>query len=315
MRRIWQKGLIALARSRTIKSFMQGNRSTTTLARRYVGGANSIEAIDQAEHLARQGIKVSLFYLGEYVDRYDLVEENITALNHLITLLENTSIDRHISVDPTQVGCSIDWNAGAGAFWPLAHALKRVTGTQKGQHCLMIDMEDDSVVQHTIDLHDGLVADDYPVGITLQAYLKRTEADLDTIIKRGGKVRLVKGAFVGSPNIAYVGEKAIKENYYRLTDRMLSVSAREAGFYPVFGTHDHQLHAHIIAAAKRNGWPRGSYEIEMLYGARNDVARQLAQMGEAVRLYLPFGSDWWPYAARRIGENPGNVMLLLRSLL
>ena len=307
--------MIALARSQMIKSFMQNNRSTTELAKRYVGGSNAIEAIDRAAALAEQGIKSSFFYLGEYVDTRELVEENLSALQRLIGMLGKVPVEGHISVDPTQVGCSIDWSLGASAYRPIAAALQRAVKGRTGQHCIMIDMEDESVVEQSIALHDSLFDEGYPVAVTLQAYLRRTADDLASVIARGGRVRLVKGAFVANSDIAFVGERAIKANYYRLVDRMLSKEARKNRFYPIFGTHDHEIHAYVIEKAAELGWPKGSYEFEMLYGARDDVADELARAGEAIRLYLPFGTDWWPYAIRRIGENPKNLMLLTRSLI
>lgn len=319
MRQQWQKGMIALARSPGIKAFMQANRGATALATRYVGGSCDKEALACAERLAQQGIKASLFYLGEYVNTDELVAENVEALNSLIAKLDalpdDSSIDAHISVDPTQVGCSMDWDMGAGNARAIAKSLKPVAEGRTGFNGIMIDMEDHSVVQPTIDLHNRLEDEGIPVALTLQAYLRRTEADMRAIIARGGRVRLVKGAFVGGPDIAFVGHNAIKKNYLHLIDLMLSDEARESGFYPVFATHDHSFHAYAIEKARANGWEQGSYEFEMLYGARDDVARDLAQKGETIRLYLPFGSDWWPYAVRRIGENPKNVMLLGRSFL
>ncbi len=319
MRQHWQKGMIALARSSRIKTFMQANRGATALATRYVGGADAQDGLVVAEKLAEQGIKASLFYLGEYVDTDELVQQNVDALDGLIDQLQDlpkdSAIEAHVSVDPTQVGCSIDWAKGAENAVAIATRLQPVTVGRKGLNCMMIDMEDHSVVQSTIDLHNALDDQDIPVAITLQAYLKRTEDDIRAMIARGTSVRLVNGAFIGGADIAHVGQKAIKENFLRLVDLMLSKEAREAGFYPIFATHDHTFHAYAIEKAQQNGWPQGSYEFEMLYGARDDVARSLAQKGEKIRLYLLFGEDWWPYAIRRIGENPKNVMLLGRSLL
>ncbi|WP_114009846.1 proline dehydrogenase family protein [Cohaesibacter intestini] len=315
MRRFWQKGMIALARSSRLKHFMQSNRGASKLATRYVGGDNVVEALDCANRLSRSNIRSSLFYLGEYVDTHELVDRNITSINRAIDMISLSELDGHLSVDPTQVGCSIDWDKGAAAFWPIAEALKKAVGERDGVHCLMIDMEDDSVVERTVALYHALHADGYPVALTLQAYLKHTEGDLEKVIRQGGKVRLVKGAFVAGSDIAHVGNAAVKANYYRLVDRMLSKEALEYGFYPIFATHDHEIHGYAIETARANGWPQCSYEIEMLYGARDDVAEELSAHGERVRLYLPFGADWWPYAIRRIGENPKNLNLLLRSLI
>lgn len=319
MRQQWQRFMIALARSPKIKAFMQANRSATALATRYVGGANATEALSAAADLADHTIKASLFFLGEYVNTPELVRQNVEALEAIIDELQalpiDSPIEAHVSIDPTQVGCSIDWAMGADHATNIVAKLKPVTEGRGGLNCMMIDMEDHSVVQDTIDLHNNLDDRGQPVALTLQAYLKRTEADIRAMIARGASVRLVKGAFVGGPDIAFEGHKAIKENYLRLVDLMLSPEAKAAGFYPIFATHDHTFHAYAIKKARQNGWDQGNYEFEMLYGARNDVAEELAQQGETIRLYLPFGKDWWPYAIRRIGENPKNAMLLGRSLL
>jgi proline dehydrogenase len=128
-------------------------------------------------------------------------------------------------------------------------------------------------------------------------------------------VRLVKGAFVGGADIAYTRHREIKANYRKLVEMMLSPEAREKGFYPIIATHDHHIHEFAIQTARHNGWQPGEYEFEMLLGVRRDVAQELARRGERVRLYVPFGRDWWPYAIRRIGENPSNAMLLARSLV
>jgi len=127
-------------------------------------------------------------------------------------------------------------------------------------------------------------------------------------------VRLVRGAFAERGGAAFSDSAEIKASYRRLLDAMFSASAREAGFYPIVATHDTTLHQHAIAAARAGGWTPGSYEFEMLLGVREDVAHVLSSKGERVRLYIPFGENWWPHAVRRIGENPGNAWLLARSL-
>jgi len=149
--------------------------------------------------------------------------------------------------------------------------------------------------------------------LTLQAYLRKTASYMRKKVSEGAKVRLVKGAFPESADIAYTTTKEIKQNYHRVIDIMFGTAARNSGFYPIIATHDHTLHEYTISVARKNSWDQGSYEFEMLYGARNDVAQKLADQGEKIRLYLPFGKDWWPYATRRIGENPSGAFLLLRS--
>ena len=153
------------------------------------------------------------------------------------------------------------------------------------------------------------------VAQTLQAYLKRSAADLAPIIEAGGMVRLVKGAFADPGPHAFQGAAEIDANYLALAATMLSPQAKARGFRPVFGTHDDKLMPRIRQLARAHGWRSGEYGFEMLYGVRPELQRHLRDAGEQVRLYLPFGRDWWPYAVRRVGESPRNFMLLARTFL
>jgi proline dehydrogenase len=314
-RRVWQSTMIALARSPPMKRWMQGSRATSTIATRYVAGVTADKGVVRASELLKQkGLRSSLFYLGEYVDTPGLVEQNLTAKIEVTGLLQRAGLDIHVSVDPTQIGFLLDRGWAHRNAFAIAEAIAAATAGRAGVHALMLDMEDSSVVDPTISLHDALNDARLPVAVTLQAYLHRTEADLRSLIRRGARVRLVKGAFAAGGDIAFIGTSAIKTNSRRLIDLMLSREARDAGFYPIVATHDEKLHAHAIEQAQKYGWGPEEYEFEMLLGVRGDLAERLAADGQRVRLYLPFGRDWWPYAMRRIGENPGNAWLLARSL-
>lgn len=126
---------------------------------------------------------------------------------------------------------------------------------------------------------------------------------------------MVKGAFAASAEIAFATQPQIKENSRKLISLMLSLEAKKNGFYPIIATHDTNLHQFAITQARANGWAADEYEFEMLLGVREDVAVALVKKGARVRLYVPFGRNWWPHAVRRIGENPRNAILLVRSLL
>jgi proline dehydrogenase len=295
---------------------MQGSRAGSFLAAKYVAGGTPAEAVKAAHELfSRDGIRSSLFYLGEYVDRAELVAENVAAKLALAAELAETGLDVHVSVDPTQIGQSVDPATVAGNALRIAQAIREAAGGRPGVHCAMIDMEDASVVDATIVLHNRLKRDGFPMALTLQAHLRRTADDLRAQIAGGSRVRLVKGAFVGTAATAYTRQQDIKANYRRLVELMLSSEARAIGFYPIIATHDDGIHAFAVDLARRNGWQPGEYEFEMLLGVRMDAARGLARRGERVRLYVPFGRDWWPYAVRRIGENPRNALLRARSLV
>lgn len=314
-RRTWQATMIALARSARITRLMQGSRTGTELARRYVGGGDAAAAVHTGKALMQSGIRSSMFYLGEYVDTRELMAENVHAKLDVVQALRPTSLDRHVSIDPTQLGHSIDPSLCLEHTMQIARAVADASRGREGVHCVMLDMEDHSLNEPTIALHDTLKLQGLPVALTLQAYLRRTEADMNVQLRKGSKVRLVKGAFAAGSDRAFTSQAEIKESYRRLLRLMFSREARRSGFYPIVATHDDRLHALAIQLARENDWKPGEYEFEMLLGARPDVTQALATQGERVRLYLPFGRDWWPYAVRRIGENPRNATLLMRSVL
>ena len=308
--------MIALARSPWMKRWIQDSRATSAIATRYVAGETAEKGVVRASELLKQkGLRSSLFYLGEYVDKPELVEQNLTAKIEVTGLLERAGLDVHVSVDPTQLGFLLDQGWARRNAFAIAEAIAGASAGRTGVHALMLDMEDLSVVDATISLHDALNHARLPAALTLQAYLHRTEADLRSLIGRGCRVRLVQGAFAAGGDVAFVGQSAIKANSRRLIDLMLSGEARDAGFYPIVATHDDKLHAHAIERAQKYGWRPDEYEFEMLLGVRGDLAARLAAAGQQVRLYVPFGRDWWPYAVRRIGENPRNAWLLARSLV
>jgi proline dehydrogenase len=314
-RRLWQSTMIALARSPRMERWMQGSHATSTIATRYVAGETAEKGVVRAtELLTQKGLRSSLFYLGEYVDEPGLVEQNFAAKIEVTGLLQTAGLDVHVSVDPTQIGFLLDQGWARRNAFAIAEAIAAATAGRAGVHALMLDMEDSSVVDATISLHDVLNDARLPVALTLQAYLHRTEADLRSLVRRGSRVRLVKGALAAGGDVAFVGQSAIKTNFRRLIDLMLSRETRDAGFYPIVATHDEKLHSHAIERAQKYGWRPDEYEFEMLLGVRGDLAERLAADGQRVRLYLPFGRDWWPYAVRRIGENPRNGWLLARSL-
>lgn len=316
LRRAWQTAMINLARSPIAVRFMQGNRATSFLASKYVAGQSPAQAVKFAgELLSAYGIRSSLFYLGEYVNRVDLVAENLANKLSVAQALEQTDFDVHVSVDPTQIGQSLDPRLARDNARRIAEEIRRASGNRPGIHCLMFDMEDASVIDATVALHNELKQEGLPVALTLQAYLRRTLSDMRAQMDAGNRVRLVKGAFAADSDIAYTGQEDIKANFRRLIEMMFSPAVKGNGFYPIVATHDERIHEFAIDVARRNGWKPGQYEFEMLLGVRSDVARDLARRGERVRMYLPFGRDWWSYAVRRIGENPRNAILLARSLI
>lgn len=317
-RRFWQSMMIGLARSARITRFMQTNRTTSVLADRYTGGDDAHSGVSRAGALWQEShMRSSLFYLGEYIENPDLVTLNTVQKIEVAGKLAAAGLDVHISFDPTQLGFGLAPEIARENALRIATEVKHRIGqttSPEHLHCLMFDMEDASVIDATIAMHDEFAELDYPVALTLQAYLHRTKQDLERQIRRGHRVRLVKGAFVAGSDISHTVRVDIKQNMRDLICLMFSKTAKESGFYPIVATHDAAIQDFALAQAQKNGWEQGRYEFEMLLGVRENLAQDLAKNGERIRLYVPFGKDWWPYGVRRIGENPGNGLLLARSL-
>jgi proline dehydrogenase len=314
--RMWQQCMIFLARHQGVKNFMQNRATMSELSRRFVGGKDVAQAVEQSRALQSQGRKASLFYLGEYVEDASVIDQTVAALKATASSLADSNLDVFICVDPTQIGHQIDAALCRRHAFEISREIKQVTQGADGatRNFLMLDMEDSSITQATISLYEALVDAGLPAALTLQAYLFRTKGDLHKIVVQGGTVRLVKGAFAEGKDVALIHRSAIDASFMNLAALMLSDEARRNGFYPIFATHDDGLIDRIIAMADRGAWPKEAYEFEMLYGVRSDLQAKLVQRGEQVRLYVPFGTDWWPYAVRRVGESPKNARFLLRSL-
>ncbi len=313
---MWQKLMIYLARNEKIKSFFQSRKKLNQLATKFIGGNDEVEALSKDKSLISENVYTSLFYLGEYVSDLKVVDKTMDSLLKISEMLSKSGLDIHISVDPTQVGLQINKTICFSNLEKLAEKIKEDTTDKlkKENKCfLMIDMEDGSVCEDTIDFYNQLISKDLPVGLTLQAYMHRTEKDLQETIGNGGSVRLVKGAFAENRKIALTSKKEVNQAFYNQSKMMLSSEAKRSGFYPIFATHDDQMIDKINVIASENNWAKHEYEFEMLYGVRVDYQKELVKKGYKLRLYLPYGKDWWSYAIRRVGENPKNIKYLLRN--
>ncbi len=309
---IFQRTTIALARSPAAGTAMRAIANRSSLARRFVGGASVEAAVHTAVRLRQvHGIRASLFYLGEYVADPAAIEHNVNQAMGACRALEQAGLDVHVSVDPTAIGYMHSDALGEDNARRIALAVQGAAGT--GRDWMVLDMEDAGIHERTCDLHRTLLQAGAPAGLTLQARRRRTPEDLAGVIRQRTSLRLVKGAFPERA-LDHAGRARIDQAYLDAASLMLSREARASGFFPVFGTHDDRLAGAILALARERGWSADDFEFEMLYGVRPDWQMALRGLGYNVRVYLPFGADWWPYAIRRVGENPRNAWLLARSL-
>jgi proline dehydrogenase len=306
--------MVGLARRKGLTNFVQGNRSMRGMASRFVGGDSAAEAIAKAVELSARNVAASLYYLGEYVESPAAIEENVAQITATIRQLGLSKLDVHVSIDPTQIGYAHSDALGEQNALKIGRLIAEQPENGR-RRMLMLDMEDFSVVQKTVDLRARLAQAGCPAAITIQAYLHRSGQDLRDLVESGAvAIRLVKGAFAESRERAWTERADIRREYLQLASYLLSADANSRGVYPVFATHDVAMVETIIGAAEQNGRARDGYEFEMLYGAQVPLQRQIADKGCRLRLYVPFGTEWWPYTVRRIGENPANVRFVMSAL-
>lgn len=308
--KLWQSAMIGLARSDRVTNFVQRRQTFRGLARRFVGGESTAAAITTARRLKTEGLTSSLYFLGEYVEDRAIIAATIDELGTTASALAAADLDLHLSVDPTQLGLLVDEATCTANVMRLAEEVARVIpegAARPGRDALMLDMEDRSVTEYTLGLHDHLKDAGVPTAITIQGYLHRTLDDAARLADRGAWVRLVKGAFAEPAQAAVRRRREIDTRFRQTVATLMSPTALAAGVYNAFGTHDHLLIEEILTLADQHGWGRDRFEVEMLYGVRPELQSDLVQRGYRVRLYVPFGNDWFPYAIRRVGESPRNL--------
>ena len=221
-----------------------------------------------------------------------------------LAALHARGLDANVSIKLTQMGLEIDREVCRANVLRILDAARAVDGFVR------FDMEDHARTDATLDLWRE-AHDLYPkTGVVIQSSLRRSAADVDWISVAGGRVRLCKGAYAEPASVAYVTKRAVDLNYARLMERLLT-----RGTYPAIATHDPGLIARAIEIARREGIGPDRFEFQMLYGVRRDLQRALVARGYTVRIYVPYGREWYPYFMRRLAERPANVGFMLRAIL
>ena len=275
------------------------------VALRFVAGETLDDAIRVISDLNERGADVSIDYLGENVTD---VGQATTATGVYMDALERISAEglrANVSAKLTQLGLDVDPRLA------YAHAEQIAAKAEGLATSVTLDMEDHTYTDRTIDTCLRLSgAHPRGVGIAIQAYLKRTPADLERLITAGVHVRLCKGAYREPRALAFRRRERISDAFRTLTTRLLG-----SGSYPMIATHDEALIAHAIAEARRLGMGRDAFEFQMLYGVRRELQARLLGEGYRLRVYVPFGDQWYPYLTRRIAERPANVRFFAEALL
>jgi len=272
-------------------------------AHRFVAGERLEEALDVASRLNSHGIGGILDLLGEGVTDLAGASQAVEQYQESTAAIAARSLDATISIRLSQLGQTVDQEACAANLHQIldhAHGLGVA---------VEIDMEDNTLVSDTLRLFRD-AASRYPqTRLAIQVALRRTPLDLEALAPLKPRIRLVKGAYAESVDVAHQGKKEIRAQYKFLTDWLF-----EHGTDPAFGTHDTELIEYARQAATRAGRGQREFEIQLLYGVRRDLQRSLADGGHRVRVYIPFGSAWYPYLTRRMAERPANLFFFARAV-
>jgi proline dehydrogenase len=301
---VMRRAVLAVADNRVVSRFFRSNRLARGLVYRFVAGETVESAIAAAQELAPKGITTTLDLLGENVRSAEEATTAVTSYTDLLRTMSAAGLEANISVKLTMLGLDFGEDVATANMRKILEVAREVGGFVR------IDMESSDYTEITMSIFETLYGEfGNHVGIVIQAYLHRSEADVRRAIELGARVRLVKGAYAEPETVAYQERVQVDENFGHLTALLL-----EKGNYPAIATHDMDLVRTTIEHARRLHVTPDRFEFQMLYGVSRDKQVGLVEQGYRMRVYVPYGTEWYPYFTRRIAERPANALFVLRQL-
>ena len=302
-----RSGFIALSKNRSLRSFMERSSMGGKLSSRFVAGMTIEDAVRACYAVNGQGMAVTLDALGESVNDAAAAHRAADVYHSLLDVIAARKLNANVSVKLTQMGLELDRDLAGNIAYELAkHAASL-------NNFVRIDMEDSSLTQITMDIVRGIHSEPGlrgAIGIVIQSYLYRSENDIRQLISDGIRVRLCKGAYKEPPEVAFPKKADVDANYVKLSKMLL-----DSPTFHGLATHDEKMIAAAKAYAHERGIANSHFEFQMLYGVRRDLQRQLVRDGYGMRVYVPFGSEWYPYFMRRLAERPANVFFLAKNMM
>ncbi len=300
---ILRSTFISLSRNQPLRRFSEASAAGRRVSSRFVAGLESEDVLQATAALNAQGIAATLDSLGENVHTPEEARLSAAIYHQLLDAIGERSLQAHISVKLTQMGMDLSPGLAEQIVGSLVEHAVRV-GT-----FVRVDMEGTAYTQTTLDLVCRLHRQ-FPgsVGVVIQAYLRRSADDIACLLREGIRVRLCKGAYQEPAAVAFPDKADVDANYIRLTETLL-----RSGVYHGIATHDPRMIEAASQIAKREQLDRSSFEFQMLYGVRRDLQRSLVADGYGMRVYVPFGREWYPYFMRRLAERPANVLFLAKN--
>jgi proline dehydrogenase len=305
-----RRSLHFLSDSPVAKRAVTGTAFSRRMAERFVAGDTLAEAIAAAQQLNRDGLTVTLDFLGEAVtDRAEAEAATEMAVRCLEQLAEH-GVEGNISIKPSQLGLDIDEDF-CRANLERVLARGRELGREEGEIFVRLDMESSEYTERTVRLTEQLWESGFRnVGTVLQSYMRRTPSDVERLNALGSRVRLVKGAYREPEAVAFQEKSTVDRMFVEEMKVLL-----EAGFYPAIATHDEAMVEATRHWAFEKGISKDAFEFQMLYGIRRDLQHKLLEDGYRVRIYVPFGDSWYPYLMRRMAERPANLFFIVGNVV
>jgi proline dehydrogenase len=300
---------IALSRNPALRGFSESSSFGRKMSSRFVAGMEIDDVLRAAEAVNAQGISATLDSLGENVATPDEARRSADIYHRLLDAIQQRGLNANISVKLTQMGLEIDPEVAHEIAASLtAHAVE--TG-----NFVRIDMEGSALTQVTLDIVKSVHAGHGPagpnrghIGVVIQAYLYRSEKDICELLNEGIRIRLCKGAYQEPPSVAFASKADVDSNFVRLMRLLV-----KSGVYNGIATHDDAMIEATKQFVRERKIDSSEFEFQMLYGVRRDLQRALVAEGYGMRVYIPFGHEWYPYFMRRLAERPANVLFLAKN--
>ncbi|HEU5023121.1 MAG TPA: proline dehydrogenase family protein [Bryobacteraceae bacterium] len=299
-----RSALLALAANKKLRNWAETSPIAQRVSSRFIAGRTLEDALSACAKLREDGIAATLDYLGENVRSAEEAAACRDVFLRALEALQGAGLEPNVSIKLTQLGIDFSEAACEENVAALVERAERLGGFVR------VDMEGSAYTQRTLDLAIRVHRRHAACGTVLQACLYRSAQDVNRLIQEGVRVRLVKGAYLEPPEIAFPAKVDVDRHYIGLAHHLLA-----AGRYPAIATHDERIIDRIERFVTNGGVVRDGFEFQMLYGIRRDLQKRLREDGYRVRVYVPFGEAWFPYFMRRLAERPANVLFLLRNLV
>jgi len=300
---------ISLSESRSLRSAAEKSAIGQRLSSRFVAGTQVEDVLRVAAELNRKGITVTVDNLGENVTNVEEARASAQLYHQLLDQIAARKLEANVSLKLTHMGLDVDEKLARD----LVTGLVQKAASMNPPSFVRVDMEGSPYTQRTLDfVHElhRMSGHAGRVGTVIQSYMLRSEADVQKLLADGIRIRLCKGAYKEPPEIAFQKKSEVDANYVKLMKVLL-----KSGIYHGLATHDENIIKEAKAFATQEGIPRDTFEFQMLHGIRRDLQQTLVRDGWRMRVYIPFGTEWYPYFMRRLAERPANVLFIAKNML